>query len=439
VREPDDSRPSVCDPQDQDNCVEFCTALAPACALPWTNAPACVFDSELGFRRAVFDRDASDRPEVTLNGRVADEAGKRIEGALVRVWVSWRHRYTHLLDEVSGKEGAFRVRLRTGPWSYALRVSYPGLASEVVEPVALDRNAGAGAGGGAGATGGGPRISIRLAPEQAVRGRVVDDAHGVPVPGALVQAVRTSEDGLDVAETRSGEDGSFVLGGLEPRRYFLRVSKFGWVPPNTRSPTVAPAARVTLKMARTNVIRGVVHDAYGEPAPNAMVAAVLSGVPGSTTYTLTTDAEGNFAYDRFSVGTYFLWARRGDMLVYPPEKIELAKDQEATVNLSLKHQGARITGRVQARTGYVLGPAARALLHSRSPLAFPRPAVGAIAEGGEFVIAGVLPGRYEITVRDGGRPLVIAEGPREVEVPIEPKSTVALPAPVVVRAPVASE
>ena len=50
---------------------------------------------------------------------------------------------------------------------------------------------------------------------------------------------------------------------------------------------------------------------------------------------------------------------------------------------------------------------------------------------GEF--GGVLPGRYEITIRDGLRTLAIEEGPRAVEVPIEPNSAVTLDATIVVR------
>jgi hypothetical protein len=184
-----------------------------------------------------------------------------------------------------------------------------------------------------------------------------------------------------------------------------------------------------------------VRDANGEPVPNALVAAVFSGVPGAPTlpYTWTTDADGRFAEDRFTAGAGYLWARRGDMFVYPPEKVELTPNQEVEVSLSLRHKGARISGKVRAADGYALGPESRALLLSRSPLAFPRAAVGEINAAGDFVIVGVLPGRYELSIRDGSRPLGIVAGPRDVEVPIEPASNVTLPEPVVVRPPLSAE
>jgi hypothetical protein len=69
----------------------------------------------------------------------------------------------------------------------------------------------------------------------------------------------------------------------------------------------------------------------------------------------------------------------------------------------------------------------------RSPLAFPRKAVGEVDKGGAFTIAGVLPGRYELSIRAGPRVFPIISGPREVEVPIEEGATVDLPETVIVR------
>src|SRR5688500_13659398 len=87
--EPDQSRPVLCDPADDEACVEFCSYITPSCALPWRKTPGCVEETEIEFRRQLFNLRAADRPEVTLSGRVVDEAGKRIEGASVKVWLDW--------------------------------------------------------------------------------------------------------------------------------------------------------------------------------------------------------------------------------------------------------------------------------------------------------------------------------------------------------------
>ncbi len=425
------SRPHVCDPKDTEECVEFCSTLAPSCALPWTPEPHCVLDSDLAFHRAVFNRDTADRPEVILSGRVTDEAGHRLEGVHVDIWVARGTQFTPLGDEVSAKDGTFKLHLRNGPWTYALRLRRPGLASEIVDRLAPDK---------LGATGTAPTRTFRMGPESVARGRVVDAETGAPVADALLQAVRSPEEALEVSETRSAADGTFALGGLEARRYSLRVSKFGRKSVTTKNALSAPAARLTVKLSQGTVIRGIVHNADGTPEPNVTVAAVLSDVPGAPTLPIfwTTDSEGSFAQDHFAPGTYYLWARRGDMLAYPPEKIELVDRGDVAVELRLDHKGARVTGQVIPRPGYRLSSDTRALLLGRAPsLAFPRPAVGALDQDGRFLFTGVLPGRYELSVREGTRTLTIAQGPRDVEVPIDPDTTVALKEPVVVRAQIA--
>jgi protocatechuate 3,4-dioxygenase beta subunit len=427
--ENDQSRPTICDPKDEENCVEFCTALAPECALPWSTKPRCVFDSELAFQRATFNRDTTDRPEVMVMGRVVDDNGRRMEGVHVDVWVSRGAQQTALAQEVTAKDGTFKLRLRSGPWTYSLRFSRPGMTSEIVERMPAEKLAPVVANQ--------PRV-FRMGPENTIKGRIVDNSPAAaPVVDAEVSALRTSEDGIASGTARTGDDGSFILGGLEPHRYFLRITKFGWRPLVVKGVQAGSGARVPIKLMRATVIRGVVRDKDGDPEPNATVAAVLSEVPGIPTTPIfwTSDHTGAFAQDRFAPGTYYLWARKGDMLAYPPEKIELPDAGDVEVTLSLKQKGSRVTGHVVAQSGFVLSSAARALLISRSsPLVFPRPAVAAVNEkDGRFGFAGILPGRYEITIRDGAKTLAIVSGPREVEIPIDADVSVPLNEPIAVR------
>ncbi len=425
----DQSRPIICDPKNEDNCVEFCTTLAPECALPWSSKPRCLFGSELEFQRAAFNRDTSDRPEIPVTGRLIDESGRRIEGAHIDVWVSRGTQLTVLDQEVSSKDGTFRVHLRPGPWSYSLRFSRPGLASEIVERFPAEKLAPM--------AGGQPKV-FRLGPESVIKGRIIDNSPTpVPVAGAEVSALRTAEDGIASSSARSGDDGTFILGGLEARRYFLRVSKFGWRPIVMKAIQAGSGTRIPIKLARATVIRGVVRDKSGDPEANATVAALLSDVPGMPTTPIfwTSDSKGTFAQDRFVPGTYYLWARKGDMLAYPPEKIELSEGGEVEVELSLKKKGSRVTGNVLPEAGFHISTDARVLLISRSsPLAFPRPAVAALDEkDGKFAFAGILPGRYEISIRDGARTLAIVKGPSEVEIPIDADVTVPLKESITVR------
>jgi protocatechuate 3,4-dioxygenase beta subunit len=415
--DPEEPPSSLCDPKDSANCFDFCSRLAPDCATPWFRGPTCLLGSEEEFRREIFRRDTADRPEVFLQGRVTDDTGRRVEGAKVRVWFQG----TAVADEISGKDGGFRVRLRGAVAPYAIRVSHPGYATEIAE-ARLDRPAP-------------PSRSFHLGPEITLRGRVVDIS-GTPVPGVEVRALRNPEDVIEVSAAQTGDDGQFLLTGLESRRYVLAASRFGWLPASVRTAVAAGGPRVTIRLARTGVIRGTVIDTDGEPEANALVVAMLSGGFGAAISPIiwTTDAYGKFAQDRFGPGTYYLWARHGERLVYPPEKIDLQEGHlEAETELVVSHRGARVRGHMGVSSGFLPTNEMRAVLVGRSPLAFPRKAVGEVDKGGAFTIAGVLPGRYELSIRAGPRVFPIVSGPREVEVPIEEGATVDLPETVVVR------
>jgi hypothetical protein len=426
--EPDQSRPLLCDPKDDESCVEFCSVVTPACALPWSATRGCLVDTELEFRQRVFNLRAADRPEGVLTGRVVDESGRRIEGARVQVWVTWGAEagLVPLVEEATGKDGSFRIPVRTGPWSYSLRVSYPGRSTAIADRIPgerLDRLAQ-----------GNQRV-FRLPAEQSIRGRVVDLASGRGVSGVTVSVVRTPGDTILVAEATSGEDGSYALGGLESRRYLLNASKFGWRPLSVGSAVAAPAQRVMLKLMQGYVIRGEVVDANDVAEPSTTVAAVLASAPAlpNPPIVWSTDAEGKFAEDRFVAGTYYLWARRGDMLAFPPSRIELSDSHVVEVRMALSHRGSRVAGRVSPE-GVGLSGEVSVELVSRSPLSFPRPPMAKVDGQGAFVLTGVLPGRYRLGVKSGIRSMAIVRGPREVEVPIEPGSTVTLGEPVVARA-----
>ncbi|HET6146771.1 MAG TPA: carboxypeptidase-like regulatory domain-containing protein [Polyangia bacterium] len=415
--------PSLCDPKDPGNCVDFCSRLAPDCALPWRSGPSCLLASEPDFRRELFRRDTADRPEAVLQGKVTDDAGKRVEGAKIRVWFQG----TAILDDVSGKDGSYRLRLRAGPGSYFLRIGHPGLATEISDfkpnerAVTVNR-------------------SFRLGPESTARGKVTD-GKGSPIGGVIIHALRNPDEPIESGEAQTADDGTFVLGGLDTRRYFLRASKLGWLPTTVKWTATQPATRVAIKMLRTTVIKGVVLDADGEGRSNATVVALQSsggsnaGPGGSSPIIWTVDSAGEFAQDRFPLGVYYLWARHGEMLAYPPEKIELDdQNLDAEIELKLSHRGARVRGKVTTVAGTAPEGDARAVLVGRSPLALPRKALGEIDREGAFVVSGLLPGRYELSIRIGPRTLPITRGPREVEVPIEAGTTVDLPEPIVVRA-----
>ena len=249
------------------------------------------------------------------------------------------------------------------------------------------------------------------------RGKVTD-GKGNPIGGVSIHALRGPDEQIETAEAQSGEDGSFVINGLDTRRYYLRASKLGWLPATVKWTFSQPPTRAAIKMQRTTMIKGVVQDADGEGQANATVVALLSGGgtlgagnDSNSPIIWTVDSDGAFAQDRFPLGTYYVWARHGEMLAYPPEKIELDdQDLDADIELKLSHRGARVRGHVTTVGGAPLESEARAVLFPRSPLALPRKALGEIDRSGAFVVSGLFPGRYELSIRIGARVLPITKG-----------------------------
>src|SRR4029077_5345230 len=117
----------------------------------------------------------ADRPEAVVQGRITDEGGRRVDGAKIGVWFQG----TAMVDETSAKDGSYRLRLRAGPWSYSVRVSHAGLATDVAD-LRIDKA--------------GPTIrNSHLAPENLIRGRVLGNK-GEPIRGATIHAVRNPDD-----------------------------------------------------------------------------------------------------------------------------------------------------------------------------------------------------------------------------------------------------
>ena len=297
-----------------------------------------------------------------MQGRVTDETGRRIEGAKISVWFQG----TAIADEVSGKDGSFHLRLRAGPWTYFVRVSRARAGDR--DRRSAHREAGDDVSG-----------TFRLAPENVIRGRVVG-SKGEPIAGATVHALPQRR--------RPGR----VRRGAERRRRHVRAGR-------PRHPALLPA-RVEVRLAardaevdgrrarqgrRLQAARAPASSraAWSTPTakgrrtpPWSRCCRPRSARPASPII-WRVDSDGKFAQDRFQVGTYYLWARHGEMLVYPPEKIEIS-DQELDAEIELQ---ARPQGRARARAGrhHAIGRRRRARGARRAgrPLA-----AGAAAQGG---------------------------------------------------------
>ena len=414
--EPDAIPPSLCDPKDPGNCVDFCSRLAPECAR------ALADGAELPARRPSRSSAASSSaatPPIArrrcVQGRVTDEAGQpRRGGEDPRLVPGDGHPRRGLGQGRQLPPAAARRALDLlgprQPRRAGHRDRRPAHRSSRERHV---RN-------------------FRLAPEidhprpRRQHGRASRSAASPSTPSAA----RT------IWSTRRGAErrGRHVRAsrGLDVKRYFLRASKFGWLPADAEvgGHGAGHADRLQAGAHRASS-RGAVLDADGEGQANATVVALLSAGLARTPARRSSgrvDGDGKFAQDRFQPGTYYLWARRGEMLVYPPEKIEIS-DQDLDARSSCK---PRPQGRARARAGHhARAGAARSRRARRAVRAV---AAGAAAQGGgrdrprrrlrgRRAAAGAL---RDLGARRDARSCRSPSGPREVEIPIEPGATVDL-------------
>jgi RNA polymerase sigma-70 factor, ECF subfamily len=172
-------------------------------------------------------------PAATVTGTVVDEHGAAVTGAIVRVARHARSQFRlpggdryvelHPSTPVSTDErGSFAAaNLPTGRLEVSVRS--PAHAATLV-PVWLDANT--------------TRDLRIVLPAGAALAGVVRDPAGAPVPGASVLAHGPARH--QWAGTFAGDDGAFVLAGLDPSRLVLEVEAEGFV---TRELPVARGTR----------------------------------------------------------------------------------------------------------------------------------------------------------------------------------------------------
>lgn len=204
------------------------------------------------------------KPGAAVAGRVVDESGRPVQGAVVLYsgvsdWAQQAH--PQFDGVVTGEDGAFRfAALPAGTFRFTAR--HPDFGPGASEPITLD--------GRSERTG----VVVQLEPGAVLAGTVVD-ADGKPVEAA---AVRVALGGRGMRfgpprQTYSGDDGRFEMRGL-PRREVRVIA----VHETASSETVAvdlserpERTDVTLSLDVTGRIAGHVVDADGEPVEGAQV------------------------------------------------------------------------------------------------------------------------------------------------------------------------
>jgi len=354
----------------------------------------------------------------TLRGTVSDATGGPIAGARIDAARLGAARRSAAADPqaavastLTAPDGSYRLSVAQGTVMVAAASPEYAPQARAVEV------------GEAGAV-----ADFALVPGGVIEGVVRDERTRQPIAGARVLA-RRDNPSIQLAETgahhaTSGADGRFQLGGLRPGAWELAARDPAR---SARAPTVvglgvAEQVRdVELLIGPGPVVRGVVIDDTGAPAPGTAVEAVTRGAGGAA----VADTAGAFVLEGLRPGAYVLVARGPSYVPAAGTRIAVADQDLDRVVVNVR-RGTTIQGHVEPRQVCEVEPAS-----GDRPGGPMLTASGVSTLGdGEFAIGPAVDGPTRLTARcpsgdQGSTQVTVARGMPDVVLKVTPGASIA--------------
>ncbi len=259
-------------------------------ALPYDLPPASQTVRMNDKRRAEVELVLSSSLQ-TLRGRVFDEAGFGVDGALITV-TSSAAAVSIRRSAKSASDGTFAVPALPGP-PYDVEVGHPAYSTaRLTEIEATDG------------------LSIILTAGLTLRGLVLDDWSAEPLSG-----VRVELEGPTMLSTQTGRDGWFVFRRAPVGIYDLTFDHPDYEPQFQRIEVERPLyvdrpqELAAVRLLPGGTVEGEVRDAYGEPVPGA---EVTWKDPPDWKNAVSTDSRGRFRLRGVTPGSVWITARHRD-------------------------------------------------------------------------------------------------------------------------------
>jgi hypothetical protein len=210
-------------------------------------------------------------------------------------------------------------------------------------------------------------------------GKVYDQGSGIPLGGVhvylgdkLVENNRCGCRGRGGRQsTRSGADGSFLLGGLPADWYRVTAEKLGYTPIVLDSVSVDSTGIAVVKVSlsespgpKTDVAGTVIHSGCGEPASNIRLYIK------DTRLNARTDEFGRFRFDRLPRGVYSISVRDSRHEIENPDSFAILGDVPVELTVRIREigpaDGIDLTAKQGSRCHIHSAPMTRTLIPSLS-------------------------------------------------------------------------
>ena len=317
-------------------------------------------------------------PESVLRGRVIRlDTGAPLPGMPVHLQTD------AIIDAETASDGSFEIR-GLDPGRFKPFVRSAGWCGNLTAPIGI----------GIGETSG--PITISAKPCRTVTAEVRVRPSGQPCPSAEIHVLDAVDD--PIRRMVTDLSGQIVLNGLAAGAYKVKIRCPGYV---QRAPEAwlldeAMVSRITWEVEPGRTLRGKVEDHRGRPVPGAHVDA--AGTWGFVS--AETDAAGTFTLTALQPGPAQVTATHFSSGHNEPLELEVDETRDPSpVVLRLQTASlGRVRGQVRARVG-ALPPGLSVVVRALDSFAArSRPVSG----DGSFIVEGLSPGRYRVTVQRAG-------------------------------------